>query len=122
MKNFLIKYPYAGDCPFRSVMNRFGDKWSMLIIVTLGENGKMRFGELDKSIEDISQKMLTSTLRILEEDGLISRTVYPQIPPKVVYELTGLGESLLPLIENLAEWTISHIEEINDARKKVPDK
>ncbi len=114
MKNFSLKYLYTKDCPFRFVMNRIGDKWSVIILITLGENGSMRFGELDKSIEDISQKMLTTTLRALEKEGLISRTMHREIPPRVEYELTNLGKSLVPLIENLVEWSMQHVREIKD--------
>lgn len=118
MKKFLKKYSYTGDCPFRFVMNRFGDKWSVIILITLGENGNMRFSELDRCIEDISQKMLTTTLRVLEKDGLVYRTMYQEIPPRVEYELTDLGKSIVPLIENFAEWSITHIDEINANRHK----
>lgn len=118
MKEFLKKYSYTeNECPFRIVMDHFGNKWSMIILITLGENGRLRFGELDKCIADISQKMLTSTLRILETDGFISRIMYQEIPPRVEYELTELGLKLLPLIENFAEWSVLHIDEIHEARK-----
>ena len=90
----------------------------MIIIVTLGENGKMRFNELDKCIEDISQKMLTSTLRTLEYDGFVKRKMYNVIPPRVEYELTELGLKLLPLVEGFADWSYEHIHEINTARIK----
>ena len=100
------------------VMDHFGNKWSMIIIVTLGENGKMRFNELDKCIENISQKMLANTLRLLEQDGFINRKMYHVIPPRVEYELTELGKNLLPLIESFADWSYQHIEEINKARVK----
>lgn len=117
MKDFLKKYTYAeNQCPFRIVMDHFGNKWSMIIIIRLGENGKMRFNELDKCIADISQKMLTSTLRMLEEDGFVERTVYPEIPPRVEYALTALGQNLLPLIENFAEWSAQHIDQIIASR------
>lgn len=107
MKEFSKKYTYSG-CPFRSVMNRFGDKWSIQIIITIGENKVMRFNELEKAIDDISQKMLTVSLRNLEEDGLVARTVFPVVPPRVEYELTEMGKSLLPVINNLAEWTLAN--------------
>lgn len=118
MKEFLKKYPYTETCPFRMLMDHFGNKWSMIIIVTLGENGKMRFNELDKCIEDISQKMLSNTLRMLEHDGFVSRHMHNVIPPRVDYELTELGKNLLPLIESFADWSYQHIEEINDARSR----
>jgi len=124
MKEFLKKYPYTETCPFRMVMDHFGNKWSMIIMVTLGENGKMRFNELDKCIEDISQKMLANTLRMLEHDGFVKRKMYNVIPPRVEYELTELGRNLLPLIESFADWSYQHIGEITKARlrngKKKP--
>lgn len=118
MKEFLKKYPYTEDCPFRMVMEHFGNKWSMIIIVTLGENGRMRFNELDKCIEDISQKVLTSTLRMLEKDGFVKRKMYSEIPPRVEYELSALGLDLLPLIESFADWSYEHIDEIKKAQAR----
>lgn len=100
------------------VMEHFGNKWSMIIIVTLGENGRMRFNELDKCIEDISQKVLTSTLRILEKDGFVKRKMYSEIPPRVEYELSALGLDLLPLIESFADWSYEHINEIKKAQER----
>lgn len=116
MKEFLKKYPYDESCPFRMVMEHFGNKWSMIIIITLGENGKMRFNELDRCIADISQKMLATTLRMLETDGFVERTVHPEIPPRVEYNLTDLGIELLPLIESFADWSYQHIGKIKAAR------
>ena len=118
MKEFLKKYPYTENCPFRIVMDHFGNKWSMIIIITLGENGKMRFNELDKCIEDISQKVLTSTLRMLEHDGFVKRKMYNVIPPRVEYDLTDLGLQLVPLVREFADWSYAHIDEINLARLK----
>lgn len=116
MEEFLKKYPYDKDCPFRMVMEHFGNKWSMIIIITLGENDRMRFNELDRCIADISQKMLATTLRMLENDGFIKRTVYPEIPPRVEYNLTALGIELLPLIESFVDWSYQHIGAIKAAR------
>jgi DNA-binding HxlR family transcriptional regulator len=98
------------NCSIRQILDRFGDKWSILIISTLGHVGKQRFNELNQQIGDISQKMLTVTLRSLEADGLISRKLYPEIPPRVEYELTDLGRSLLPHIEQLAQWAEQNME------------
>src|ERR1700743_1240114 len=89
------------NCPIRQVLDRISDKWSTLVILILGAKGKLRFKELSHAIGDISQKMLTVTLRNLEADGLLTRKMYPEIPPRVEYQLTPLGESLLPLIINL---------------------
>ena len=87
----------------REVLDRVGDKWSVLVVVRLTD-GRQRFNELRRSIEGISQRMLTLTLKALERDGLVTRTVYPTIPPKVEYELTELGRTLLVSITALAEW------------------
>ena len=97
-------YALVDDCPVRNVLDRVGDKWSILIISILGECGTLRFNELNHLIGNISQKMLTVTLKTLEADGLVARRMYPQIPPKVEYNLTPLGESLLPAIDSLTQW------------------
>ena len=105
-------------CPaVREVLNRVGDKWSVQIVALLGD-GAMRFSELRRSIEGISQRMLTLTLRGLERDGLIERTVFPEIPPRVEYELTRLGKTLLEPIQGLAEWAERYRTSIQDARAK----
>ena len=103
-------------CPaVREVLNRVGDKWSVQIVAFLGD-GAMRFSDLRRSIEGISQRMLTLTLRGLERDGLISRTVFPEIPPRVEYELTKLGNTLLEPIQGLSEWAERNRVAIQDAR------
>jgi DNA-binding HxlR family transcriptional regulator len=99
----------------REVLHRVGDKWSVQIVALLGER-TMRFSELRRSIEGISQRMLTLTLRGLERDGLVTRTVFPTIPPRVDYELTPLGETLLEPIQGLAEWAAEHRTSIQSAR------
>lgn len=91
-------------CPLRDVVARISDKWSMLVIYALGGYGKMRFNELKYKISDISQRMLTVTLRNLEADGVITRKIYPEVPPRVEYELTTLGYSLMEQINVLADW------------------
>jgi DNA-binding HxlR family transcriptional regulator len=118
MTNILKNYNYDPACPVRNVLDRFGDKWSILIIIILGEAGKMRFNGLHKTIGDISQKMLTTTLRTLETDGLISRKVFPEIPPRVEYELTEIGKSLVPHIVRLSAWADEHMPAIKRSRKK----
>lgn len=105
-------------CPFRNILDRFGDKWSLLVIYTLSKNEKLRFSELNKEIDGISQKMLTVTLRTLEADGLIDRKIYAQVPPKVEYKLTKLGTSLVPMIIDLANWAELNQEEILNSRAK----
>ena len=105
-------------CPaVREVLNRVGDKWSVQIVALLGD-GPLRFSELRRSIEGISQRMLTLTLRGLERDGLITRTVFPEIPPRVEYELTRLGKTLLDPISALADWAAEYRTSIQDARVK----
>ena len=104
------------NCPTRTILDRFGDKWSILSIFYLGEAGTLRFNELKKRIEGISQRMLTVTLRSLERDGLISRRAYSEIPPRVDYELTDLGRSLLEQVIELGEWATDHRDQIMRAR------
>jgi DNA-binding HxlR family transcriptional regulator len=99
------------------VLQRVGDKWTVLVVKILG-NGPMRFNELKRAIDGISQRMLTLTLRALERDGLVTRTVYPSVPPRVEYELTQLGRSLLQPVSALATWAIDHRGSIDGARKK----
>lgn len=100
----------------KRILSRVGDKWSLLVITLLGKHS-MRFNELRREVDDISQRMLTLTLRNLERDGLVSRTVYPTVPPKVEYELTELGSTLLETIQSLVNWTITHIDDIASARE-----
>jgi len=111
------KYSNVENCPVRNVIDRIGDKWSMLVLLVLEEGKVMRFSEIHKTIETISQKMLTVTLKALEADGLVQRTVYPQIPPKVEYELTERGKSLLPHLHSLVNWANEHIGEIKESRR-----
>lgn len=104
------------DCRAVSeVLQRIGDKWSLLVVRRLGE-GPTRFNELRNGIGGISQKMLTTTLRSLERDGFVTRTVYPTIPPRVEYELTDLGRELLVPVKGLAEWALVNIGRIHQAR------
>ena len=105
-------------CPVKDIMARYGDKWSMHTILLLGRQHSLRFSELKASIDGISQRMLTVTLRVLQEDGLIERTVYAERPPRVEYALTPLGESLLEQLVDLSEWALKHKDEIQKARKQ----
>ena len=106
------------NCPIRNVLSRVGDKWSMLVLFTLESNDNQRFKELQRNIPDISQKMLTATLKMLEADGLIRREVFPEVPPRVEYSLTKKGKSLLPLIDNLLSWASENMEDIIESRRK----
>ena len=114
MKNF---HP-SGNCPVRDILSRFGDKWSTLVLITLSANGTMRFNEIHKTIDDISQRMLTVSLRTLESDGLVYRKVYAEVPPKVEYQLTQTGESLIPHLKGLVDWSLEHMAGILDKRGK----
>jgi DNA-binding HxlR family transcriptional regulator len=105
------------DCPIREVLDRVGDKWSSLIVVRLGQRTH-RFNELHREINGISQRMLTLTLRALVRDGLVIRTVYPTVPPRVDYELTELGRTLLAPIIALHEWAVTHRDDIRHARAR----
>jgi len=104
-----------GCTTIREVLARVGDKWSVFVITLLGER-TMRFTELQRSIEGISQRMLTLTLRQLERDGLVDREVYPVVPPRVEYSLTSLGSTLLPPLLGVAEWAREHRTDIERAR------
>jgi DNA-binding HxlR family transcriptional regulator len=104
-------------CPVRDVLDRIGDKWSVLLVQNLSE-GPLRFGALRRQISDISQRMLTETLRHLQRDGLISRKVYPTVPPSVEYALTDLGRSLLVPLEQLVAWSAQHHEVVKLSRKQ----
>lgn len=108
----------SDKCPVRNVLDRFGDKWSVLILLSLDKTDKIRFNELHKSIGDISQKMLTATLRTLEADGLIKRTIYAEVPPRVEYEITPRGKTLLPHIHALVDWAIQNIQGIKTSRSQ----
>lgn len=103
-------------CPATDVLRRVGDKWSVLVIVLLGP-GRLRYGELDRSIENISQRMLTRTLRGLERDGLVTRTTFPTVPVTVEYELSPLGRTLLTPLSVLADWAIEYERDIAHARE-----
>ena len=99
------------------VLARIGDKWSVLVVMTLGD-GPRRFTALKRAIGGISQRMLTFTLRGLERDGLVTRTVFPSVPPRVEYELTELGRSLRAPVMALGNWAFAHIPEIEAARRR----
>ncbi|MFJ7331805.1 winged helix-turn-helix transcriptional regulator [Streptomyces sp. NPDC101110] len=103
------------DCQVRQILDRIADKWSLLVIALL-ENRRLRFTELRREIDGVSQRMLTVTLRSLERDGLVKRTVHPVVPPRVDYELTSLGRTLHATIQSLVTWTEQHQEEIAAAR------
>ena len=107
---------YAKDCPSRQILDRIGDTWSVLVVMMLAD-GPQRYTALSRRIEGVSPKMLTQTLRGLERDGLISRTVHAEVPPRVDYELTDLGRSLLGLVRGLEQWAVTHIDDVLAARR-----
>lgn len=104
-------------CPVSDVLRRIGDKWTLLVIVLLGRR-RYRFNELHRAVAGISQRMLTRTLRVLEQDGLVRRDVHPTVPPSVEYGLTPLGETLLHPMSALADWAVAHHDEITSARAR----
>ena len=105
------KAMYEGQCPSREALDRIGDKWSSLIVGLL-EEGPMRFSDLQRAIGGITQKMLTQTLRSLERDGLVKRTVYPEVPPHVEYQLTDLGATLIEPLAVLRDWAQTNIAKV----------
>jgi DNA-binding HxlR family transcriptional regulator len=108
---------YQGNCPTREILARIADKWTALIIGILAHGESRRFNELRRAIGGISQKMLTQTLRDLERDGLVKRTLYPQIPPRVEYALTPLGRTLCGPLSALGQWATQHIGEVRAAQE-----
>ena len=108
-------------CPVRNVIARFGNKWALLTVLIIGEQGVIRFNELSRLIPDVSSRVLSSTLRTLEADGFIDRKVYAVVPPKVEYSLTTLGKSLLPLIQQLTEWAQTNMKTVMAHRKADED-
>lgn len=113
MKNFQP----IGACPVRDILSRLGDKWSLLVLISLQVNGVMRFSDLRRSIGDVSQRMLTVTLRTLEADGIVGREAYAEVPPRVEYRLTARGRSLIPHIYRLVEWAQENMTDILENRK-----
>jgi len=107
---------FSAHCPSRRLLDAIGDKWASLVIVALGTAGPLRYHQLSSRIENVSQKMLTQTLRGLERDGMVTRTVTPSVPMRVDYELTPLGVSLLDPIRHLKDWAEAHMPEVDAAR------
>jgi DNA-binding HxlR family transcriptional regulator len=107
---------YVAECPSRQVLDAISDKWVTLVLSALAE-GAQRYSDLARRIAGVSQKMLTQTLRTLERDGLVSRTITPAVPVRVDYELTALGRTLLPVVAAIKAWSEAHIAEIQRARQ-----
>lgn len=108
----------VATCPIRNVVARFGDKWSLLVLLVINEAGIVRFNELGRMIPDISTRVLSTTLKTLEADGLIGRKVYAQVPPKVEYTLTDTGRSLIPLLVQLMEWAQRNMKNVMTNRRR----
>ena len=108
----------VATCPIRNVVARFGDKWSLLVLLVINEAGIVRFNELGRMIPDISTRVLSTTLKTLEADGLIDRKVYAQVPPKVEYTLTDTGRSLIPLLVQLMEWAQRNMKNVMTHRRR----
>ena len=104
------------NCHAKEMLARIGDKWSVYVIHVLGDAGTLRFNELRGRVDGISQRMLTVTLRGMERDGLVKRTVYPEVPPRVEYALTPLGKTLRQIVRGLVEWSGAHLQEVDAAR------
>ncbi|MFF0144911.1 HxlR family transcriptional regulator [Amycolatopsis sulphurea] len=111
----MLGNPYDRDCPTRQLLDRIGDQWTVLIVGAL-RAGPLRFTQVGKRVEGISQKVLTQTLRSLVRDGILVRTAYPVIPPKVEYELTPLGRDLAEPLDMLDRWARHHMDQVTAAR------
>ena len=114
-----ITDPLFPTCPIRNVLSRICGKWPLLVIIKLGETqGSMRFSEIATAVPDISQRMLSITLRDLEADGLVRREIYAEVPPRVEYQLTERGRSFLPAINGVVNWAVDNITDIIEDRRK----
>ncbi len=114
----LAKSSQKISCPVRDIVAHVSDKWSLLVVYALAGDGTLRFNELKSKIGDVSQRMLTVTVRKLEQDGLVKRTIYPEVPPRVEYQLTTLGMGLLNKLVPLIDWAQENSELIVSSRKK----
>lgn len=118
MQHTRVREELFPDCPIRNVLSRISCKWPMLVLFTLSQRGTLRFNTLRRALPDISQKMLTATLRTLEEDGLVVRQVYAEVPPRVEYGLTERARSLLPILDELVDWAHSNMAAIMRDRQR----
>ena len=112
-----VKDALFPNCPIRNILSRIGDKWSMLVLYTLETVEAKRFKELQRNIPDISQKMLTATLKMLEADGLVKREAFAEVPPRVEYSLSDKGKTLLPHINALISWATDNMDDIYESRR-----
>src|SRR5262249_38935749 len=111
----------SADCPTRQVLGRVANKWTMLVISALSDEDVLRFSELRRRVEGVTQKVLTQTLRGLERDGLVERTVYPTVPVTVEYRLTTLGHSLASAVSVIKAWAYANIEQLERARERYDE-
>lgn len=109
MQEILKKYSDIQHCPVRNLISHFSSRWGLLILAMLGETRCMRFNEILHALPDISPKVLSSTLKVLESDGLVRRKLYPSVPPKVEYSITDKADSLMPILGSLIKWGIEHL-------------
>ena len=116
MKKKSIDYTDTESCPVRNILDRFGDKWSILILLILKQEEVLRFNQLHKMIGSISQKVLSTTLKKLEADGLVIRKIYPEVPPPVEYRLTSRSLTLIPHTQELVNWANENIDAIKTSR------
>ena len=119
MERHFNKNELYPDCPIRNILNRISDKWTLLVLYTLNGHESMRFRDLSAELPDISQKMLVLTLRTLETDGFVRRTVYAEVPPRVEYMLTERSHSLFQIVHELIQWAKEHMDEILLDRTKA---
>ncbi|CAN5440055.1 helix-turn-helix domain-containing protein [soil metagenome] len=112
----VVGSPYRADCPTRRILDRIGDRWTVLIVGAL-DDGPLRFSELRRRIEGVSQKMLTQTLRGLERDGLVTRTAFPEVPVRVEYALTEAGCSLQAPLRALEQWSVEHLTDVSTSQQ-----
>lgn len=112
----LLGDPYDRNCPTRKILDRIGDRWTVLIVGSLAQ-GPLRFGEIARRVDGISQKMLTQTLRALERDGIVERTVFAEVPPRVEYSLSPVGETLCVPLRALEQWAIEHLPTVAEAQE-----
>ncbi|MGG7464673.1 MULTISPECIES: winged helix-turn-helix transcriptional regulator [unclassified Plantibacter] len=114
--------PYTSGCPSRDLLDRIGDKWSVLVLGQLSDGAPRRYARIRDGIEGVSEKMLTQTLRHLEQDGLVTREIFPEVPPRVEYTLTPLGQTLRGTLAALREWSVAHAGEVLEARQRYADR
>ncbi|MFD5627601.1 MULTISPECIES: winged helix-turn-helix transcriptional regulator [unclassified Streptomyces] len=122
LRNFGGVDVFLRDCPTRAVLELIAGKWTMLVLVALEDGRPMRFGELRRRLDGVTPKVLTQTLRALEREGLVTRDVYPTVPPRVEYRLTGLGQEVGGLIQRITDWSQANITAIRAAREAFDER